>query len=114
MVYLSTSSTTRNMTNLKRMSITECERTAKIIPNDEEGEIVFEQLKFLELDQLPSLTSFYSGNYMMKFPNLEEVVLRQCPEMRTFSSGSINTKMLHKLLIDMEDENLMNQFRIRI
>lgn len=91
MVYLLTSSSARNKTELKRISISEqCERMTRTIPNHEEGEIVLDQLKVLKLVQLPSLTSFYCGNYMMRFPNLEKVVVRQCPEIKICSGAIIN------------------------
>ncbi|KAH7533856.1 hypothetical protein FEM48_Zijuj04G0176100 [Ziziphus jujuba var. spinosa] len=109
MVYLLTSSTARSLTKLKKMSICGCEEMRGITSDYEEGgkdegEIVFDHLKVLELSCLPILTRFYSGNYKMSFPNLGKIVVRQCPEMQTFCPGVISTPKLHKLLIDKEDE----------
>ncbi|XP_060672497.1 probable disease resistance protein At4g27220 isoform X2 [Ziziphus jujuba] len=110
MVYLLSSSTAKSLTKLKKMSISRCEMMEGITStheegNDDEGEIVFDHLKVLELNSLPALTMFYPGNYEMSFPNMEEIVVRQCREMQTFCHGVISTPKLHKLLIDEEDEN---------
>lgn len=106
---LLTSSTAKSMTKLKIMSISGCQQMKRITSNgeegDTEGEIGFNQLKVLKLNWLPFLTSFYSGNCLMRFPNLEKMVVRKCPQMQTFSAGVVSTPMLHILLIDMEDEN---------
>lgn len=110
MVYLLTCSTAKSLTKLKKMRISGCEMMEGITSNheegdNEEGEMVFDHLKVLELSHLPILTSFYSGNYTMSFPNLETIVIRQCTEMQTFSPGVKSTPKLHKLLIDKEVEN---------
>ncbi|KAK3227640.1 hypothetical protein Dsin_007502 [Dipteronia sinensis] len=70
-----------------------------------EAQITFNQLKYLELDCLPRLTRFCSGSYTIEFPSLQQVVVRQCPNMRIFSQGALNTPRLHKVQISKaEDE----------
>ncbi|KAH7522618.1 hypothetical protein FEM48_Zijuj07G0157900 [Ziziphus jujuba var. spinosa] len=67
--------------NLDILEVLRCVSLPNLVPSL----VSFRNLVNLRVS-MECLTSFYSGNYMMKFPNLEEVVLRQCPEMRTFSS----------------------------
>ncbi|CAK9314909.1 unnamed protein product [Citrullus colocynthis] len=65
-----------------------------IIPKGEaekEGEIVFRQLKILELFNLPNLSTFHSEKSNFKFPCLEKVVMKKCPEMKAFSCGVVST-----------------------
>ncbi|KAK8633704.1 hypothetical protein V6N13_014543 [Hibiscus sabdariffa] len=59
--------------------------------------IVFNQLESLELDSLPCLSSFCSGNYAMVFPALNEVIIGQCPKMEIFTMGELSTPMLYGL-----------------
>lgn len=77
-----TSSTAKTLVRLRRMSIGSCHRVAEIVADDDEGdkdnaaaandEIVFSELKELELRSLNDLTSFYSGiNCAFKFPSLD-------------------------------------------
>lgn len=66
--------------------------------------IVFRQLEYLGLDCLPSLTSFYSGNYTLEFPSLEQVLVRQCPKMMIFSQGVLGLPKLNKVQLTEEDD----------
>ncbi|KAL5563809.1 hypothetical protein UlMin_033556 [Ulmus minor] len=94
------SSTAKTLVHLRLMSIIECKQMTKIITNEiGDDEIIFDKLKILELSDLPSLRSFYSaGNSVMRFPNLEKLVVSQCPEMRRFSFGMIDAPKLDSIL----------------
>ncbi|XP_062083056.1 disease resistance protein At4g27190-like [Humulus lupulus] len=104
LTYLFASSTAASLVHLKEMSIIDCKRMREIINRDyykegqivesEHHEFVFQKLEKLELHDLPSLESFYSGNKVVSFPNLEEISLKGCPEMRRFSHGNICTSAL--------------------
>ncbi|KAH9754247.1 AAA domain-containing protein [Citrus sinensis] len=104
-----TSSTAKTLVRLRRMSIGSCHRVAEIVADDDEGdkdnaaaandEIVFSELKELELRSLNDLTSFYSGiNYAFKFPSLDVLTVSFCPNMRIFSGGELSTPVLRKVL----------------
>ncbi|GAY62539.1 hypothetical protein CUMW_218590 [Citrus unshiu] len=67
--------------------------------------IVFKELKYLTLDCLPSLTSFCSGNYILEFPSLKQVVARQCPKMMIFSQGVVDTPKLKKVKLTEEEDD---------
>ncbi|XP_031255477.1 probable disease resistance protein At4g27220 isoform X2 [Pistacia vera] len=100
---LITPSTARNLVQLREMSIESCGMLIEIIENEGERDattsirIVFDNLKKLSLRSLESLTCFCSGNYSFNFPSLEEIIIRECPNMKTFSQGILSTPKLHKI-----------------
>ncbi|KAB5529219.1 hypothetical protein DKX38_019300 [Salix brachista] len=97
--YLVTSSTARSLVQLSVMSIKKCEMVTEIVASngDEAGnEIIFRKLESLKLDCLASLTSFCSVNFTFRFPCLTEVIVTNCPEMKTFSLGILSTPRLQK------------------
>lgn len=87
--------------NLTYMEIRECQNMTEIIAKeggeddmDEDEEIFFPKLEALLLYKLPSLTSFYNGNCIMRFPNLEHVGVIECLEMQRFCiHGAITQKL---------------------
>ncbi|KAM6555202.1 hypothetical protein CsatB_015964 [Cannabis sativa] len=112
--YLLSSSTATTLVQLQRMVITDCDEMKEIIinhnGNEEEEEekdslIVFQNLKQLELQNLSSLQSFYSGNkVILSFPNLEELYIYRCCRMGRFSDGIVNTSasLLNTIKVDEE------------
>ncbi|GAY69457.1 hypothetical protein CUMW_272160, partial [Citrus unshiu] len=109
LINLSTLSTSKNLVNLGRMKIADCKRIEEIIQlqvgEEVKGCIVFERMNYLTLDCLPSLTSFCLGNYALEFPSLEQVVVRQCPKMKIFSQGVLDTPMLNKVNVTEEEKD---------
>ncbi|TXG73906.1 hypothetical protein EZV62_002485 [Acer yangbiense] len=101
-------SVAKSLVQLTRLKIKECKMMEKIVTHgrvDEmENMIIFNQLKYLELQRLPRLTSFCSGNYAVEFPSLQQVVVGQCGSMKIFSHGALRTPRLHKLQITEADE----------
>ncbi|KAK3206079.1 hypothetical protein Dsin_020125 [Dipteronia sinensis] len=92
--------TAKSLVQLTKLSISECKMIEEIIihEGDEvEDLIIFKKLRYVELKSLPSLTSFYSGNYTIEFQSLQQVVVRECPKMQIFSRGILNTPRLHTL-----------------
>ncbi|KAH9753067.1 Disease resistance protein [Citrus sinensis] len=104
-----TLSASKNLVNLGRMKIVDCKMMEEIIQSQvgEETEdcIVFGKLRYLELDCLPSLTSFCLGNYALEFPSLKQVVVRLCPKMKIFSQGVLDTPMLNKVNVTEEEKD---------
>uniref|UniRef100_A0A6N2MHN2 AAA+ ATPase domain-containing protein n=1 Tax=Salix viminalis TaxID=40686 RepID=A0A6N2MHN2_SALVM len=97
--YLVTSSTARSLVQLSVMSIRECKMVTEIVASngDEAGnEIIFRKLESLKLDCLASLTSFCSVDFTFRFPRLTEVIVTNCPKMKTFSLGILSTPKLRK------------------
>ncbi|XP_044463350.1 uncharacterized protein LOC123194258 [Mangifera indica] len=95
-------SVVRTLVQITTIKITECELVTEIIATESEiktteEEIGFNQLEMLELHCLKSLTCFCSANYTFRFPCLEQVIVSQCPNMKTFSEGGLSTPKLKKV-----------------
>ncbi|KAH9687002.1 Disease resistance protein [Citrus sinensis] len=103
-----TLSTSESLVNLGRMKIADCKMIEQIIQlqvgEEAKGCVVFEELGYLGLDCLPSLTSFCLGNYALEFPSLEHVVVRQCPTMKIFSQGVVDAPKLNKVKPTEEED----------
>ncbi|KAL3591251.1 hypothetical protein D5086_009891, partial [Populus alba] len=100
LVKLVTSTTAKSLAQLTTMTILDCRMVTEIVANEGEGikdEIVFSKLETLELDDLPSLTSFCSEKHSFDFPSLVKVTVRQCPEMKFFSNGALSTPKLRRV-----------------
>ncbi|TXG71313.1 hypothetical protein EZV62_006248 [Acer yangbiense] len=95
-------SVAKSLMQLTRMEITNCKMIEEIITHEEDeaiNQIIFNQLEYLGLNGLPSLTVFYSGSWTIEFPSLQKVVVKQCPNMKLFSGGVFSTPRLHTLQI---------------
>ncbi|KAL5786287.1 hypothetical protein ACOSQ2_008679 [Xanthoceras sorbifolium] len=67
--------TAKCLVQLTILIVVECKMIEEIITcerDEVEDRIIFKKLSYLELKCLPSLTSFYSGNYTIEFPSLEQ------------------------------------------
>ncbi|XP_060670028.1 uncharacterized protein LOC132800433 [Ziziphus jujuba] len=106
MLHLLSSHTAKSMTQLRWLEIRSCKRMEEIISDagvdhSKGGEIVFTWLDQLVLDDLPTLTNFYSGNYTIRFPNLEFLSVNRCFDMQNFSKHSIiSTQQLEEISIN--------------
>ncbi|XP_065853539.1 uncharacterized protein [Euphorbia lathyris] len=97
LVSLVTSSAAKSLIQLTRMSIKECNGLTEIVVNEgneSKEEVIFNKLEILQLHSLPSLISFCSAEHSLKFPSLLEVIVEQCPNMKFFSKGVLNTTKL--------------------
>ncbi|XP_030957692.1 uncharacterized protein LOC115979771 [Quercus lobata] len=107
LINLITFSTAKSLVQLKKMSVSECDKITKVVVGEggEASEVItFTQLTYLKLDSLPKLASFCFGSYSFELPSLEEVIVRQCPEMKIFSRGALGTPKLKRVLATQEDE----------
>ncbi|XP_048326172.2 disease resistance protein At4g27190 isoform X2 [Ziziphus jujuba] len=110
MEYLFTPSAVKSLTQLREMMIGKCERMIQIIADyngseTEEGtEIVFDRLEELRLSNLQNLGSFYSGNCVMRFPNLQRLIFKYCPQMVSFCEGNISAPKLKKLILSIKED----------
>ncbi|KAJ6434503.1 hypothetical protein OIU84_018088 [Salix udensis] len=105
--YLVTSSTARSLAQLSVMSIKECKIVAEIVAGNEDeagNEIIFRKLESLKLVCLANLTSFCSVNFTFRFPRLTEVIVTNCPKMKTFSLGILSTPRLQKVWLSDEKD----------
>ncbi|KAG8660978.1 hypothetical protein MANES_02G211901v8 [Manihot esculenta] len=87
---------------LQSIVIRRCKRMEEIIGKEDEEismqKIVFPQLRYLTLEDLPNLNSFCNTIYALEFPFLETLVFQNCKRMETFSYGSLS---MPKLQTDM-------------
>ncbi|XP_031274591.1 uncharacterized protein LOC116133068 isoform X1 [Pistacia vera] len=99
-------SAAKALVNLTTMRIRDCKLVTEVIANegDREEEIVFGQLKVLELYRLSSLTFFCSTNYSFKFLCLEQVIVSQCPKLKIFSQGVLSTPLLKRVQLMRKDD----------
>ncbi|KAK9293139.1 hypothetical protein L1049_021125 [Liquidambar formosana] len=72
----------------------------------EEGEVAdettFGQLNSLKLRNLANLVRFCQGSNTFSFLSLEEVLVEECPCLKTFSNGIINTPALKKVYVQWD------------
>ncbi|KAK8272989.1 hypothetical protein V6Z12_D11G374800 [Gossypium hirsutum] len=101
MVELITSSKAQCLEQLVTLKIGGCEMMREVIASDGDEathhEIIFKELKYLELYDLQNLKSFCSGNYTLKFPSLDEVDVSFCPAMENFCNGALSTPKLQEV-----------------
>ncbi|XP_022635607.1 uncharacterized protein LOC106758566 [Vigna radiata var. radiata] len=96
MEYLFTFATLKSLVKLETVKIQKCESIKEIVKKDDEDdcdEIVFIRLRSIELNSLPKLISFYSGNATLQCSYLKNVMVAECPNMITFSQGIIKVPM---------------------
>ncbi|OMO70425.1 Disease resistance protein [Corchorus olitorius] len=101
-IHLVTPSTAKSLTQLTRMRITDCKMIENIVASvgDEmKDEIVFTQLKYLNLKCLPNLGCFCLGSYSLVFPSLEELIVIQCPNMKIFTKGELTAPKLQNVQV---------------
>ncbi|KAB2058694.1 hypothetical protein ES319_A11G251300v1 [Gossypium barbadense] len=89
-----THSTAKSLVHLEKMRIENCQEIEEIVGGGDDDDDP--QLKILKLQSLPKLESFCSSrHYTFDFLSLEWVYVDDCPNMKTFSHGELNTPFLH-------------------
>ncbi|XP_048135728.1 uncharacterized protein LOC115730983 [Rhodamnia argentea] len=94
-----------NLVELTKLRISKCKMLTEVICDDggEEGlVVVFNQLKYMELDGLTGLRCFSSSKYALMFPLLEDVIVNGCPSMKFFSEGPIKAPKLERVQASTE------------
>ncbi|KAL4378410.1 hypothetical protein GQ457_02G040550 [Hibiscus cannabinus] len=98
MVELITSSKAQSLERLVTLKIAECESMREVIASERDEatyhEVIFRELKCLELHCLKNLKSFCSGKYTLRFPSLDRVTVSQCPSLKKFCRGAVSTPKL--------------------
>uniref|UniRef100_A0A3N7EWF0 Disease resistance protein At4g27190-like leucine-rich repeats domain-containing protein n=1 Tax=Populus trichocarpa TaxID=3694 RepID=A0A3N7EWF0_POPTR len=95
---LFTSSTAKSLVQLVNLTIAHCKKVTVVVArqggDEADDEIIFSKLEYLELLDLQNLTSFCFENYAFRFPSLKEMVVEECPNMKSFSPGVLSTPKL--------------------
>ncbi|GKV26332.1 hypothetical protein SLEP1_g35659 [Rubroshorea leprosula] len=91
LTYLLTPSMALSLVTLERLKVQNSEMMEHIITGEgtmeaDEKEMIFPQLKAINLESCSNLTSFCVGNYKLVFPLLAVMEVIDCPEMVTFAS----------------------------
>ncbi|XP_028769723.1 uncharacterized protein LOC114727175 [Neltuma alba] len=99
---LMTSSTARSLAHLTHLSIDQCSEIKEIISKhegeaDEDKEIFFNKLQYLQLYHLRRLKRFCGHNYTFRFPLLDTLIIERCPTFKIFSPGLIDTPSLKNI-----------------
>ncbi|XP_040961062.1 uncharacterized protein [Gossypium hirsutum] len=106
MVELITSSKAQCLEQLVTLKIRGCEMMREVIASDGDEatyqEIIFEELKCLELKGLQNLKSFCSGNYTLKFPSLDDITVIDCPAIENFCNGALSTPKLQEVQTEQD------------
>ncbi|XP_039163853.1 uncharacterized protein LOC108957752 isoform X2 [Eucalyptus grandis] len=93
-----------NLVELTKLRISNCKMLTEVIYGEggEEGLVAFNQLKHMELNGLIELRCFSSIKYTLKFPLLEDVIVKGCPHMKFFSEGPIEAPKLEGVQVSTE------------
>ena len=106
LINLVTSTVAKSMLHLVELKVQYCNNLTEIVAGEEDGttdEIVFTNLKRLNLCDLQSLTSFCLGNHTFTFPCLEQVTLEIIPNLRTFCLGLLTAPKLQNVRLTIDD-----------
>ncbi|KAH7842078.1 hypothetical protein Vadar_001232 [Vaccinium darrowii] len=86
---------------LKVLCLRSCSTMEAVIATDEghadvidDDEIEFPKLEWLILKDLSNLKSFCTSNHNFNFPSLKRLVLKRCPKVQAFTSGSVLPQIL--------------------
>ena len=95
------SSAAKNLVQLVRMTVRECNKITELVVASEgdaaNDEIIFPKLEYLNLHRLQSLTTFCSANYTFKFLSLWRLSVSACPKMKIFCGGVLSTPRLKQV-----------------
>ncbi|KAK9706554.1 hypothetical protein RND81_07G134600 [Saponaria officinalis] len=92
------------LVKLETLSIINCDKMYEIITPEETEEeletgkqiIRFPQLKYLELDHMSNLESFYGGGSKLEFPKLKKMEMRYLGRMNRFAKLENSSALFHE------------------
>ena len=93
-------SVAKSLVKLKTLKIGGSDMMEEVVASEggeATDEITFYKLQHMELLYLPNLTSFSSGGYIFSFPSLEQMLVKECPKMKMFSSSLVTTPRLERI-----------------
>ncbi|XP_038696084.1 probable disease resistance protein At4g27220 [Tripterygium wilfordii] len=104
LTYLMSCSTAKTMMQLEKLKVFECKMMTSIVECvgecEAEEDIIFHQLKELEIEYMPNVSSFCgSAKHAFKFPSLDYVFVERCPNLKTFCEGPLSTFKLRGLSV---------------
>ncbi|THG06301.1 hypothetical protein TEA_010057 [Camellia sinensis var. sinensis] len=84
---------------LEELFVSDCEEMEEIVAKKNEGQeervdkMMFKSLKKIKLEHLPMLSGFYTGDFPFECPSLEELIVRDCPKMKTSAATAPKLKV---------------------
>eukprot|EP00261_Vitis_vinifera_P026696 XP_010660237.2 PREDICTED: disease resistance protein At4g27190-like isoform X2 [Vitis vinifera] len=99
-------SVAKSLVKLKTLKIRRSNMMEEVVANEggeATDEITFYKLQHMELLYLPNLTSFSSGGYIFSFPSLEQMLVKECPKMKMFSSSLVTTLRLERIKVGYDE-----------
>ncbi|CAL5431223.1 unnamed protein product [Camellia sinensis] len=96
------------LVHLKELVIRKCSMMEEVVAKEEdkeEGRInrtPLPKLEYLKLKDLPELKSFCHVTHVWELPLVENIIVLNCPEMKTFSPGVICTPKLQRVFVQEE------------
>ncbi|OMO62369.1 Disease resistance protein [Corchorus capsularis] len=110
---LITPSTAETMAQLQTLKISHCKLIQEIVAPSGDGIVLddgtiicFTKLKYIGLQFLPCLTSFSSASYTFKFPALDQLIVKNCPNLEKFTmQDDLEASLLRKVCLSEEEDN---------
>lgn len=94
----------KHFLHLEELYLGNCLVIKEVVADEWKGyageNVVFPQLHSLVLVNLPNLTCFCAGGFVLEFPSLEYLNLEACPNMHTFSLGPLVTPKLNAIVLE--------------
>eukprot|EP00261_Vitis_vinifera_P026607 XP_010660109.2 PREDICTED: uncharacterized protein LOC100852821 [Vitis vinifera] len=95
-------SVAKSLVKLKTLKIGGSDMMEEVVAHEggeATDEITFYNLQYMELLYLPNLTSFSSGGYILSFPSLEQMLVKECLKMKIFSPSLVTTPRLERIKV---------------
>ncbi|CAH1435326.1 unnamed protein product [Lactuca virosa] len=93
-----TFSALESLRQLEELMITYCKAMKVIVKKEENASskevVVFPRLKSIELVGLPKLEGFFLGKNEFRWPSLDDVTIKKCPQMSMFAPGGSTSPKL--------------------
>ncbi|KAL8248398.1 hypothetical protein R6Q59_005266 [Mikania micrantha] len=98
-----TFSTLESLKQLKFLSVKDCNDIQEIVKEEihettsskDDHVVVFPRLTTLQLEELPNLKGFFLGKNKFRWPLLDTLIIKDCPQLMTFTSGESETPKLN-------------------
>ncbi|KAM7462058.1 hypothetical protein LguiA_030179 [Lonicera macranthoides] len=106
--YILTPSVAKMVVNLQALILKLCKRVEEVINMEDEedgtkiemiNKVVLPRLHTLQLERLDNITVFCGGKYDLEVPVLEKLMIRSCPNMKSFCSGYLNAPKLERVYL---------------
>ncbi|XP_049401876.1 probable disease resistance protein At1g61310 isoform X3 [Solanum stenotomum] len=94
----------RGLLNLQMLSIEDCESMEEVITKGEGIMTLFPHLEELNLIRLPKLGHFFLAQCTLEFLFLIEVIIDDCPEMKTFVQQGVYVGTTSLKSVNSDDE----------